>query len=104
MVNEIQLRDVLDSDLPVFFEQQLDPEATQMAGFPSRTWEAFMSHWQRVMADDAIVIKTILFQGESRERCLLFSAWRTRSGILAGKRILGQRHCHPGSHRISNAD
>ena len=32
----ILLRNVIESDLPIFFEQQLDPEATAMAAFPSR--------------------------------------------------------------------
>jgi RimJ/RimL family protein N-acetyltransferase len=91
MVNEIQLRDVLDSDLPVFFEQQLDPEATQTAGFPSRTWEAFMSHWQRVMADDAIVIKTILFHGEIAGNVVCFFQLGEREvGYWLGKEFWGK--------------
>jgi hypothetical protein len=32
----IRLRDVDASDLPIFFEQQLDPIATQMAASPAR--------------------------------------------------------------------
>jgi len=31
------LRDVAETDLDVFYEQQLDPEATAMAIFPART-------------------------------------------------------------------
>jgi hypothetical protein len=42
MTNEITLRDVQDSDLPIFFEQQLDPEATRMAAFPARDPDAFI--------------------------------------------------------------
>jgi hypothetical protein len=29
------LRDVTEGDLPVFFEHQLDPEATRMVDFPA---------------------------------------------------------------------
>ena len=46
MTNNIQLRDVIESDLPIFYQQQLDPEATQMAAFPCRSEEAFMTHWR----------------------------------------------------------
>ena len=40
MVKQIILRDVTESDLPILFEQQLDPEATAMAAFPSRDKDA----------------------------------------------------------------
>jgi len=54
------LRDVLVSDLPIFFEQQFDPIATQMAAFPARDREAFMAHWAKIMADESNILKTIL--------------------------------------------
>jgi hypothetical protein len=38
-------------DLPVLFEQQLDPEATAMAAFPSRDREAFCAHSKKVHGD-----------------------------------------------------
>jgi len=31
----VLLRDVTESDLPILFEQQLDPEATAMAALPA---------------------------------------------------------------------
>jgi len=64
MIIEIILRDVTESDLPIFYEQQLDPEATQMAAFPSRDRESFMAHWAKIMADDSNILKTILFQDQ----------------------------------------
>jgi hypothetical protein len=45
MTNAVQLRDVIEADLPSFFEHQLDPDATRMAAFPSRDRERFMAHW-----------------------------------------------------------
>jgi hypothetical protein len=36
MPPSILLRDVTESDLPILYEQQLDPEATTMAAFPLR--------------------------------------------------------------------
>ena len=64
MTNNIILREVTESDLPILFEQQLDPEATAMAAFPSRHREAFMAHWARIMADEKGIIRTVLFNGQ----------------------------------------
>jgi RimJ/RimL family protein N-acetyltransferase len=60
----ITLLDVTETDLPMFFEQQLDPEATKMAAFPSRDRESFMAHWAKIMADESVVLKTILFDNQ----------------------------------------
>ena len=60
----IKLRDVTASDLPILFEQQLDPEATAMAAFPSRDREAFMAHSAKIMADETLFFKAILFDGQ----------------------------------------
>ena len=60
----VQLREVELSDLPIFFEFQLDPEANQMAAFTSKDpsdREAFEAHWQKIFADQSIPIRTILF-------------------------------------------
>jgi RimJ/RimL family protein N-acetyltransferase len=58
------LRDVIETDLPVFFEHQRDPEATAMADFPARDREAFDAHWRRLLADDSLIKKTIVYEGE----------------------------------------
>jgi RimJ/RimL family protein N-acetyltransferase len=58
------LRDVIASDLPIFFAQQLDPVATQMAAFPAREREAFMAHWAKIMADESNILKTILYSDQ----------------------------------------
>ena len=58
------LRDVVEADLDVFYEQQADPEAAAMAVFPSRDREAFDAHWRRVLANDSNVKRTIVADGE----------------------------------------
>jgi RimJ/RimL family protein N-acetyltransferase len=60
----IFLRDVTTSDLPNLYEQQLDPEATAMAAFPSRDHEAFMAHSAKIMADESVIFKAIVFDGQ----------------------------------------
>ncbi len=47
---EVVLRDVEEGDLPVLFEHQADPVAAEMAAFPARDREAFMTHWGRILA------------------------------------------------------
>jgi RimJ/RimL family protein N-acetyltransferase len=63
MTGEVSLRDVGEGDLPIFFEQQLDPEATRMAAFPARDRDAFMAHWAKSMGDKTGILQTILFDG-----------------------------------------
>ena len=58
------LRDVIETDLPVFFEHQRDPEAVLMADFPARDREAFDAHWERVRRDETNTFKTIVFEGQ----------------------------------------
>ena len=61
MTTSIQLRAVVDDDLPIFFQQQLDPEATQMADFPPRDRDAFMTHWTtKVLGNATGSVRTIL--------------------------------------------
>jgi len=90
MSNDVQLRDVIESDIPIFFQQQLDPEATQMAAFPSRDREAFTAHWHKIMADDSILIKTILFQGDVAGNIVCFEQLGEREvGYWLGKEYWG---------------
>ena len=58
------LREVVDSDLDAFFEHQREPEANRMAAFPARDREAFDAHWRRLLADDSLTKKTIVYEGE----------------------------------------
>lgn len=92
MNDNIQLRDVIESDLPIFYEQQLDPEATQMAAFPSRNEEAFMSHWRdKVLANNSVRVKTILFNGEVAGNIVCFKQLGEREvGYWLGKEFWGK--------------
>jgi RimJ/RimL family protein N-acetyltransferase len=60
------LRDVREDDLPVFFEQQRDPDANFMAAFTAKDPNdrgAFDAHWQKILGDDAIEKQTIVVDG-----------------------------------------
>ena len=65
--NDLQLREVRKSDLPIFFEQQQDPSAVYMAAFTAKDpadRQAFEAHWDKIMSDEGITIRTILFEGQ----------------------------------------
>jgi len=67
VTTEIQLRDVTEEDLPIFFAQQLDPDANRMAAFTAKDpadRAAFTAHWAKILGDAGITIKTILFAGQ----------------------------------------
>ena len=66
MSNELLLRNVVNDDLPIFFEYQLDPEANYMAAFTAKdptNQEAFIAHWRRILADETTINQSILFNG-----------------------------------------
>ena len=91
VANIIQLRNVIETDLPIFYEQQLDPEATEMAGFPSRGREAFMAHWAKIMADESVQLKTILFNEEVAGNIVCFDQLGEREvGYWLGKEYWGR--------------
>jgi RimJ/RimL family protein N-acetyltransferase len=92
MTNHIQLRDVIESDLQIFFEQQLDSDATKMAAFPSRRENAFMTHWKtKVLVDDSVLVKTILFNGEVAGNIVCFEQLGEREvGYWLGKEYWGK--------------
>ncbi len=64
MTSLVRLRDVLESDLPVFFDHQRDPQANRVASFPPRSWDAFMTHWREKIFGDELVIKQTILCGD----------------------------------------
>jgi hypothetical protein len=64
--SEVKLRDVTEEDLPIFFEQQLDSKANYIAAFTAKDpsdRDAFVDHWTKIIANETITIKTIIFNG-----------------------------------------
>ena len=78
---EIILREVIDSDLAIFYEHQREPEANRMAAFPSRDRDLFMAHWSKIRKDESNILKTILCNGQVAGNMLSF--------IMDGKREVG---------------
>ena len=60
----IQLRDVIESDLDLFFDHQQNKTAQNMAAFISKDpsdRKAFNEHWNKIMNDPEVIIRTILY-------------------------------------------
>ena len=65
MTSALLLREVMDDDLPIFFEYQLDKDANYMAAFTSKNptdRKAFNVHWEKIRTAETIVIKTIIYE------------------------------------------
>lgn len=87
----VRLRDVKESDLKIFYEHQRDPEAYQMARFPSREEDAFMVHWHKIMGDEAVTLKTILFHGQVAGNIVSFLHGDAREiGYWIGREFWGK--------------
>jgi len=63
--DEVRLRDVEPDDLPIFYEHQLDADATRMAAFPARDRAAFDAHWAtNILGNPEALMQTILADGQ----------------------------------------
>lgn len=87
----LHLRTVISADLPIFYEQQLDEEAAQMAGFPSRDHDKFMTHWAKIMADNTILLRTIVVEDQIAGNIVSFEQDDVREvGYWLGKEFWGK--------------
>lgn len=61
---DTQLREVEPGDIEIFYEHQLDQDATVMAAFPSRDRDSHFAHWKKILQDESCITRTILAEGE----------------------------------------
>lgn len=92
--NSIVLRDVVEEDLSIFFVHQLDKDANHMAAFTAKdpTDEiAFMAHWQKILHDEVITKKTIIFNRQVAGHVLSFLQFGEPSvSYWIGKKFWGK--------------
>jgi RimJ/RimL family protein N-acetyltransferase len=87
------LRDVIEADLPIFFEHQQDPQACRMADFPSRERDAFMTHWHlNVLGNATGGKKTVVVDGAVAGNVV---SWEQEGKRLVGYWI-GREHWRRG--------
>jgi len=88
---KVMLRDVIESDLPIFLAHQLDPQATAMAAFPARESEAHFAHWAKIMADGTNILRTILADGQVAGNIVSWDASGQREvGYWLGREFWGR--------------
>jgi RimJ/RimL family protein N-acetyltransferase len=91
MDNQVLLRDVLDADLPIFFEQQNDSVANEMAAFQARDRDAFMAHWAKIRLNERNRMQTILYNGQVAGNMLSFDMGDKREvGYWLGRDFWGK--------------
>jgi len=122
MSNEVRLRNIELTDLPIFYEHQLDVEATRMAAFPARDRAAFDAHWAaNILGNPRAFNQTILVDDQvagnigswPQEDVRLVGYWigkehwgksvATRA-LAAFLRLLTERplHAHVASHNVGS--
>ena len=64
---QLTLREVMEDDLPILFEQQRDAAALHMAAFTAENphdWSAFKAHWSKNLANPENINRTIVADGQ----------------------------------------
>jgi hypothetical protein len=89
--SDIRLRDVEASDVEIFYDQQLDPEATAMAAFPARDRESHFAHWNKILKDSSNITRTIVAAGRWRATRQLGPRRTARDRLLDREGPLGPR-------------
>jgi RimJ/RimL family protein N-acetyltransferase len=85
------IREVVTTDLPVFFDDQCDPVALQMANFSPRDHDEFMAHWATIMADRSGICRTVVVDGEVAGNVASFEhAGRREVGYWLGRSFWGR--------------
>jgi RimJ/RimL family protein N-acetyltransferase len=60
---QIELREILDADLPILSVYQAEPEGNEMAAFPARDDAAFQEHMAKNRSDPANVLRSVVAGG-----------------------------------------
>jgi len=91
-MTKIILRPVLETDLPILFEQQLEPEAIAMSTYPSKDSGEFMRHWEGILKNKAIVARTIIYKDKIAGHiiCWKEGKYEQRVGYWIGKQFWGR--------------
>ncbi len=94
MAGDVLLRAVLPDDLPILFAFERDPDARWMAAFTADDPDdrvAFMAHWASILADDTIIKRTIIYDGQVAGSIVCFLRSGTPEiGYWLGKSFWGQ--------------
>ncbi|MFD7505864.1 GNAT family N-acetyltransferase [Streptomyces sp. NPDC059850] len=90
----VRLRAVDRDDLAVFFDYHRDTEAIRMAAFTAENPDdrsAFDERWDRILGDDTVVKRTVLYDGQVAGNVLGFAQYGDPSvGYWIGREHWGK--------------
>lgn len=86
-MTKILLRPTIESDLPILFQQQLDPEAVAMSAYPAKDRGEFVRHWEGILKNKNVIARTILFKEKIAGHVLCWKEgkYEQRIGYWIGK-------------------
>ena len=90
----VVLREIIDSDLPIFFQHQQDQDAVHMAAFTSKNpadEAAFNEHWAKIRASDGVINRSIEVDGKLAGHVASFEMFGERNVTYwIGREFWGQ--------------
>jgi RimJ/RimL family protein N-acetyltransferase len=91
-MTKITLRPVIITDLPILFQQQLEPEAIAMSAYPSKDKGEFTRHWEGILKNKSIVARTIIYKEKIAGHiiCWKEGKYEQRVGYWIGKQFWGR--------------
>lgn len=86
-MTKILLRPTIESDLPILFQQQLDPEAVAMSAYPAKDRGEFMRHWEGILKNKNVIARTIVYKEKIAGHVLCWKEgkYEQRIGYWIGK-------------------
>ncbi|HNJ14246.1 MAG TPA: GNAT family N-acetyltransferase [Anaerolineales bacterium] len=86
-MTKILLRPVIETDLPILFQQQLEPEAVAMSAYPAKDRGEFMRHWEGILKNKNVTARTIVYKEKIAGHiiCWKEGKYEQRIGYWIGK-------------------
>lgn len=86
-MTKILLRPVIETDLPILFQQQLEPEAVVISAYPAKDRGEFMRHWEGILKNKNVTVRTIVYKEKIAGHiiCWKEGKYEQRIGYWIGK-------------------
>ncbi|HMV98147.1 MAG TPA: GNAT family N-acetyltransferase [Anaerolineales bacterium] len=86
-MTKILLRPVIETDLPILFQQQLEPEAVVISAYPAKDRGEFMRHWEGILKNKNVTARTIVYKEKIAGHiiCWKEGKYEQRIGYWIGK-------------------
>ena len=86
-MTKILLRPVIETDLPILFQQQLEPEAVAISAYPAKDRGEFMRHWEGILKNKNVTARTIVYKEKIAGHiiCWKEGKYEQRIGYWIGK-------------------